>query len=131
MSCREAFDTAMHCRGPGGQFLNLYRYGEFRQCTEQWGAFWFCMRTRTKPRETKERLMEEWYREREEKRYEAGVRPSSEDVWEERTERLERAFDADLSKVRDIRLEDTREWRRKHEEGLARGKGAMDAAEVS
>jgi hypothetical protein len=109
MSCREAFDSAMHCRGPGGQFLHLYRYGEFRQCTEQWSQFWFCMRTRTQPKAIKEELIREFYREKDLK-YENT--PSSEDIWEERTERLTKAFDEDMSKVPKVILEDTREFRR-------------------
>lgn len=73
------------------------------------------MRTRTKPRAVKEQLIQEWYREKEEKKYEVG-RPSSEDVWEERETRLERAFDDDLSKLRSLNMVDTREWRRKFED---------------
>ncbi|KIW02028.1 uncharacterized protein PV09_06534 [Verruconis gallopava] len=110
MSCRDAFDQAMHCRGPGGQFLNLYRYGEFRQCSEQWSQFWFCMRTRTKPAAVKRQLIRDFYKQKEEAKY-AG-KPSSEDVWEERETRLVRAFDADLSQVDTLPLEDTRERRR-------------------
>ena len=129
MSCREAFDSAMHCRGPGGQFLNLYRYGEFRQCTEQWSQFWFCMRTRTKPDAVKQELIKEFYREKDESRYE-GL-PSSEDVWEERTERLQRAFDADLRGVGVLPLEDTRTWSReriKNGSAVVEGNTAADGA---
>jgi hypothetical protein len=106
MSCREAFDTAMHCRGPGGQFINLYRYGEFRQCSEQWSQFWFCMRTRTKPDAVKRELIQDFYRHKEAAKY--ADSPNSEDIWEQRTQRLERAFDADLSKIDELPLEDTR-----------------------
>jgi hypothetical protein len=110
MSCREAFDTAMYCRGPGGQFINLYRYGEFRQCSEQWSQFWFCMRTRTKPAAVKRELIKDWYRQKEEAKY--AERPSSEDIWERRTVRLEKAFDAAFDEVDEIPLEDTRHRRR-------------------
>lgn len=94
--------------------MNLYRYGEFRQCTEQWGMFWFCMRTRTKSRPVKEQLIKEWYREKEETRYDG--KPNSEDIWEERKERLTKAFDADLDTGEDLQLEDTRAWRRQKKE---------------
>lgn len=72
------------------------------------------MRTRTKPAAVKQELIREWYKEKEEAQYAVG-RPSSEDVWEERTERLERAFDADLRGVGVLPLEDTRRWRRMRE----------------
>jgi hypothetical protein len=92
MSCRQAFDDAFYCQSLGGQFNHVYRYGELRSCSEHWSQFWFCMRTRSKGEETKRREIEEWYRKREEK-YRVG--PSSEDVWEEREEKVDRAFDWD------------------------------------
>jgi hypothetical protein len=92
MSCRQAFDDAFYCQSLGGQFNNVYRYGALRSCSEHWSQFWFCMRTRSKAEETKRREIQEWYRKKEEK-YRVG--PSSEDVWEERNERVDRAFDWD------------------------------------
>jgi hypothetical protein len=92
MSCRQAFDDAFYCQSLGGQFNNVYRYGSLRSCSEHWSQFWFCMRTRQKGEETKKQEIQEWYKKREEK-YRVG--PSSEDVWEERAEKVERAFDWD------------------------------------
>jgi hypothetical protein len=54
MSCRQAFDAAFYCQSLGGQFNNLYRYGNIRSCSENWRDFWFCMRTKSYPPEQKE-----------------------------------------------------------------------------
>jgi hypothetical protein len=54
------------------------------------------MRTRSKGEETKRREIQEWYRKKEEK-HKFG--PNSEDVWEERTEKVDRAFDWDPDKA--------------------------------
>lgn len=92
MSCRQAFDNAFYCQSLGGQFNNVYRYGELKDCKTHWAEFWFCMRTKNKSEESKAELIEDWYRKKEDK-YRTG--PSSEDVWTERKVRLERAFDMD------------------------------------
>jgi hypothetical protein len=86
MSCRAAFDSAFYCSSLGGHFNDIYRYGQLRACTEHWNDFWFCMRVNNSynSRDTKERMVQERYREKEE-RVKAG--PSSEDVWRVRGER--------------------------------------------
>ncbi|KAK4580284.1 hypothetical protein LTR86_000487 [Recurvomyces mirabilis] len=91
MSCQQAFDQAFYCQSLGGKFNDIYRFGHVKDCGEQWGAFWFCMRTRTYPAGEKERAVREYYRLRDEKRKGEG-RGSSEDVWEIRTEAVKRAF---------------------------------------
>ncbi|TKA74880.1 hypothetical protein B0A55_05031 [Friedmanniomyces simplex] len=94
MSCRQAFDQAFYCQSLGGKFNDLYRFGHLRDCGEQWGAFWFCMRTRTLPARDKEGMLRGFYaeRDRERRRRRGG---DSEDVWELRTEAVERAFGRD------------------------------------
>ncbi|KAE9970139.1 hypothetical protein BLS_005067 [Venturia inaequalis] len=92
MSCRDTFDRAFYCQSFGGQFNNVYRYGELKDCKIHWSEFWFCMRIKNKSKESKAELIQDWYRKREGK-YKKG--PSSEDVWSERKVRLERAFDMD------------------------------------
>ncbi|KAL8705122.1 MAG: hypothetical protein Q9225_008044 [Loekoesia sp. 1 TL-2023] len=95
MSCRSAFDTAFYCQSLGGQFNNIYRYGTFRDCREQWKQFWFCMRTNRGflgDEERGRRIMDH-YKLRETK-YRVG--PSSEDVWKPRAKMVENAFDGDL-----------------------------------
>lgn len=90
MSCRQAFDQAFYCQSVGGKFNDIYRYGNLRSCSEQWDAFWFCMRTRTLPEKEKEVEVVKYYQERDEKRrLEKG---SSEDIWEIRTRAVDRAF---------------------------------------
>ncbi|KAI9716894.1 MAG: hypothetical protein M1812_005043 [Candelaria pacifica] len=92
MSCRQAFDSAFYCQSMGGQFNNLYRYGEVRNCSENWSQFWFCMRTKSQPMEKKGAMIQEHYRQRAVK-YKVG--PSSEDIWEVRSEPVENAFALD------------------------------------
>ncbi|KAH8600290.1 hypothetical protein B0O99DRAFT_610366, partial [Bisporella sp. PMI_857] len=92
MSCRDAFDAAFYCNSLGGQFNNLYRYGEARSCSEHWNDFWFCMRTRTWSAAEKAEAIRGRYREKERVKYgdvrgEDGKKVlgrSSEDVWKSR-----------------------------------------------
>ncbi|KAF2717947.1 hypothetical protein K431DRAFT_206898, partial [Polychaeton citri CBS 116435] len=99
MSCRQAFDQAFYCQSLGGKFNDIYRYGTLKSCSEQWGAFWFCMRTRTLGDGERRRQIVEYYREREEKRRspegeaERGIKGgNSEDVWPLREKVVEKAF---------------------------------------
>ncbi|KAK4101805.1 hypothetical protein N658DRAFT_495739 [Parathielavia hyrcaniae] len=87
MSCRDAFDYAWHCHTPGSQWNAVYRYGTVRTCTELWDDFWFCMRTKSYPPEQRAEAVREHYRAKEESKYGAG-KPSSEDIWESRDERV-------------------------------------------
>lgn len=97
MSCRAAFDQAFYCQSLGGKFNDIYRYGSVQSCSEQWGAFWFCMRTKSLPKEEREGLIREHYAGREErKRREFG---SSESVWQLRTRAVESAFGRDPDAV--------------------------------
>ncbi|KAF2434453.1 hypothetical protein EJ08DRAFT_569516, partial [Tothia fuscella] len=92
MSCRTAFDDAFYCQSIGGQFINVYRFGTYRNCSENWSQFWFCMRTRGKPEERKRLEIQEFYKKKEAKQR-AG--PNSEDIWEQRDKKVDRAFDWD------------------------------------
>ncbi|KAI7368214.1 hypothetical protein KC354_g2836 [Hortaea werneckii] len=92
MSCRQAFDAAFYCQSLGGKFNDVYRFGKVQDCSEHWGAFWFCMRNRTLPGKDKEEMIAQYYLDRDERRKERG---SSEDVWEIRTRGVERAFHRD------------------------------------
>jgi hypothetical protein len=87
MSCRQAFDQAWSCNSMGGQFTAVYRYGEMRSCSEHWDDFWFCMRTKGYSAEQRERAIREHYRAKEFTKYGPG-KPSSEDVWESRGEKV-------------------------------------------
>jgi len=90
MSCRQAFDQAFYCQSLGGKFNDIYRHGHLNSCSEQWGAFWFCMRVRQYADADKQEVVKEFYRERDEKRKQQFG--NSEDVWEIRTKGVERAF---------------------------------------
>ncbi|KAL3466571.1 hypothetical protein BJX64DRAFT_231421 [Aspergillus heterothallicus] len=94
MSCRSAFDYAFFCQSLGGQFVNVYRYGELRSCSEHWENFWMCMKTRTFSEKEKSRLIRDHYRKKAIK-YKTG--PSSEDVWEVRMEPVKNAFQGDFA----------------------------------
>ncbi|KAM0440770.1 hypothetical protein ACHAPT_000071 [Fusarium lateritium] len=87
MSCRQAFDQAWACNSMGGQWNAVYRYGEMRSCSEHWDDFWFCMRTKGYSPEMREKAVREHYRAKEFVKYGPG-KPSSEDVWESREEKV-------------------------------------------
>jgi hypothetical protein len=104
ISCRSAFDYAFFCQSFGGQFVNIYRYGGFRKCSNHWEDFWICMRTRQWPENERKEAIREHYRKKAVK-YKQG--PSSEDVWSVRTEPVRDAFQGDLEKVEAA----IREWK--------------------
>lgn len=108
MSCRSAFDYAFFCQSFGGQFVNIYRYGELRSCSEHWNDFWFCMKSKAYPDEQRKEMIRDHYRKKAIK-YKTG--PSSEDVWEVRTEPVKNAFQGDFAAL---------ERRMKEEEEAAR-----------
>lgn len=93
MNCRQAFDQAFYCQSLGGKFNDIYRYGELKSCSEQWGAFWFCMRTRTLGEVEKARQTADYYQKRDARR--KATHGSSEDVWEMRTRSVREAFGKD------------------------------------
>ncbi|PWY65314.1 hypothetical protein BO70DRAFT_276994, partial [Aspergillus heteromorphus CBS 117.55] len=93
MSCRSAFDYAFFCQSFGGQFVNVYRYGELRSCSEHWDNFWTCMKTRNFGDQQRKNAIRDHYRKKAVK-YKTG--PSSEDVWDARTERVQNAFCGDF-----------------------------------
>ncbi|KAL1836897.1 hypothetical protein VTJ49DRAFT_4525 [Mycothermus thermophilus] len=128
MSCRDAFDYAWHCHTPGAQWNAVYRYGSVRPCTELWDDFWFCMRTRTYPPEARAEAIKEHYRAKEARKY-GGGKPSSEDVWESRDERVapgtafKQTFEPPIVDDEEFRREDLERRRRVREtEGLSDGK---------
>ncbi|KAK5069689.1 hypothetical protein LTR64_008127 [Lithohypha guttulata] len=93
MSCRSALDYAMFCQGFGGQFVNVYRFGEFRSCQNHWSDFWLCMRTRQWNEQDRAKAIQDHNRLKAVK-YKRG--PSSEDIWEVRTEPVKDAFQDSL-----------------------------------
>ncbi|KAH7036743.1 hypothetical protein B0J12DRAFT_677897 [Macrophomina phaseolina] len=98
MNCRQAFEEAFYCQSLGGQFMNVYRYGTLRSCSDNWADFWFCMRIKSYGDAEKAKLISEHYRQKEAK-YRKG--PSSEDVWAERKpgEELRNPFSKDPDEV--------------------------------
>lgn len=93
MSCRSALDYAMFCQSFGGQFVNVYRYGEFRSCNNHWADFWLCMRTRNWDEQDRAQAIQNHNRQKA-VRYKTGR--SSEDIWEVRTEPVKDAFQDSL-----------------------------------
>jgi hypothetical protein len=96
LSCRSAFDYAMFCQSFGGQFVNIYRYGSFRSCSNHWEDFWLCMRSRNWDKEDRARAIQEHYRKKAIK-WKTG--PSSEDVWEVREQPVRDAFQGNLEEL--------------------------------
>ncbi|KAG6104050.1 hypothetical protein E4U31_002242 [Claviceps sp. LM219 group G6] len=87
MGCAQTFELAWSCSSLGGQFLSMYRHGNMRECSENWDDFWFCMRTRAYSGTVKADLIKQHYRNKAYRKY-GGDKPSSEDVWERRTEKV-------------------------------------------
>jgi hypothetical protein len=96
ISCRSAFDYAFFCQSFGGQFVNVYRYGTFRSCSNHWQDFWLCLRTRNWDEKDRKKAIQNHYRQKAVK-YKTG--PSSEDVWEVRTEPARDAFQGNLKEL--------------------------------
>lgn len=94
MSCRNAFDYAFFCQSFGGQFVNVYRYGELRSCSDHWDNLWLCMKTRTWPEDLRKRAIRDHNRKKAIK-YKTG--PSSEDVWDVRLEPATESFKGDFA----------------------------------
>ncbi|KAI1499807.1 hypothetical protein F5X99DRAFT_388656 [Biscogniauxia marginata] len=109
MSCRQSFDLAFHCNSLGGQWASVYRSGAVRSCSHHWDDFWFCMRARAYSGRVKEDAVRDYYRRKEVAKYGPG-RPSSTDVWEARTERLEPG--AAFAEPYDMPDVSDEEWRR-------------------
>lgn len=88
MDCEQAFNQAFYCQSLGGQWNNIYRYGGVRSCSENWDDFWFCMRVKGyQAGPLKDNMIREHYRKKHLAKYGPG-KPSSEDVWRERRERV-------------------------------------------
>lgn len=96
MSCRSSFDYAMFCQSFGGQFVNVYRYGSFRSCSNHWDDFFLCMKVRNWKKEDRQRAIQEHYRKKAVK-WKTG--PSSEDIWEVRTEPVENPVSGNLAEL--------------------------------
>ncbi|KAJ5216793.1 hypothetical protein N7468_009801 [Penicillium chermesinum] len=100
MSCRTAFDYAFFCQSFGGQFVNVYRYGEMRSCSEHWENFRLCMRTKGWSEDARRNAIRDHNRKKAIK-YKTG--PSSEDIWDVRLEPAKDAFQGDFAALeRDI-----------------------------
>ncbi|KAJ5272831.1 hypothetical protein N7478_007956 [Penicillium angulare] len=94
MSCRTAFDYAFFCQSFGGQFVNVYRYGELRSCSDHWDNFWLCMKTRGWSDELRRKTIRD-HNKKKAIKYKTG--PSSEDVWDVRLDPASDAFKGDFA----------------------------------
>ncbi|KAL4900023.1 hypothetical protein BDW74DRAFT_105052 [Aspergillus multicolor] len=111
-SCRDAFDYAFFCQSLGGQFVNVYRYGELRSCSEHWENFWLCMKTRRLREEEKKKAIRDFNR-RKAIKYKTG--PSSEDVWDVRMEPVKGCFQGDFAALeKQMKAEEEAEARAWH-----------------
>lgn len=104
MSCRTAFDYAFFCQSFGGQFVNVYRYGELRSCSEHWDNFWLCMKTRSWSDNLRKKAIRA-HNVKKAIKYKTG--PSSEDVWDVRLEPDREAFQGDFAALeREMKAEE-------------------------
>jgi hypothetical protein len=106
--CKSAFDFAMFCSAFGGQWVNVYRYGTYRSCSNHWDDFYLCMRTRNWDEKDRAKAIKEHYQKKAVK-WKTG--PSSEDIWEVRTEPAPKDFfQHNLEELE----EKVREWKRQN-----------------
>ncbi|EEP78380.1 conserved hypothetical protein [Uncinocarpus reesii 1704] len=113
MSCRDAFDYAFFCQSFGGQWVNYYRFGELRDCSQHWSDFWFCMRTKSYSSEDRARMVVDYNRKKA-SRWKTG--PTSQDVWDIRTEPVKGAFEGDFAALeREMKLAEQRNDEQKSE----------------
>lgn len=104
MSCRTAFDYAFFCQSFGGQFVNVYRYGELRSCSEHWDNFWLCMKTRSWSDDLRRKAIRA-HNQKKAIKYKTG--PSSEDIWDVRLDPVRDAFKGDFAALeREIKAEE-------------------------
>ena len=92
-SCTILFDTAFHCASPYGHFLNVYRYGTFRQCGALWNEYMWCLRTNRgwmSQEEREERTLRKGWEKERGRLIERGG--TSEEIWEPRKLVLKDAF---------------------------------------
>ncbi|KAI9734867.1 MAG: hypothetical protein M1834_001947 [Cirrosporium novae-zelandiae] len=112
MVCSQVLNMAYDCQSVGGQFINIYRYGKLRNCSPLWAQWRLCMRSKSYSDEERRKMVQEYYREKAAK-YKVG--PSSEDIWETRTESIEGAFQGDFEGVE-------RAWKEQEEKQGKSGK---------
>ncbi|KAL7270669.1 hypothetical protein RUND412_006614 [Rhizina undulata] len=89
MNCISAFDEMFYCYSLGGQFLNVYRYGAVRDCSEKSKDWRFCMRAKMYGPIARKAMILAHNKEKAAK-YKQGA--SSEEIWPLRTQPLENAF---------------------------------------
>ncbi|KAA8905969.1 hypothetical protein FN846DRAFT_949419 [Sphaerosporella brunnea] len=98
MNCLTAFDEMFYCYSFGGQFLNIYRYGSFRDCSEKSADWRFCMKTKVRGEVARRAMILARNKEKAAK-YKVGK--SSEDVWNVRKEPVKDAFNGNFEDLRD------------------------------
>ncbi|CAH2351930.1 hypothetical protein CLIB1423_05S01596 [[Candida] railenensis] len=101
LSITTAFDEVLQCFSLGGQVKHYYRYGSYSLCQSQREKFWFSVTNGTFSQDKKapdftqadmerRQKIQEYYKK---KLLEQKAAGSSEDVWDARTELLDRPFE--------------------------------------
>ncbi|KAI5784523.1 hypothetical protein FPQ18DRAFT_353271 [Pyronema domesticum] len=101
MNCLTAFDEMFYCYSFGGQFLNIYRYGEFRDCSEKSADWRFCLKAKVRGEVAKRAMI---LQRNKEKAAKYKTEKSSEDIWKVRKTPLTDAFAGDIEEVTDGKL---------------------------
>jgi hypothetical protein len=89
MSCTQAFNELYSCYSIGGQFRNVYRYGEMNNCLNQRQKFKFCMFTKLSSKQQQEIKIAGFYKQQLAQKKMNG---SSEDIWTIRKNTLSNPF---------------------------------------
>jgi len=108
-----------------GQLRHVYRYGELRNCASLWSDFWFCMRVKGSDGPVKQQLIQQYHREREEKKYRE---QSSEDIWQARTRKVPEGLF--FNEPMDPPVGDHDEWRRTELERRRKIRAACEMDEI-
>ena len=64
-SCQfmHVFDRYVSCNSVGLQLKNTYRYGQFKDCSQEWKDFKFIIGLKTKPKNVQLSLCKQYYKE--------------------------------------------------------------------
>ncbi|KAI5851845.1 hypothetical protein BZA05DRAFT_473986 [Tricharina praecox] len=100
LNCVTAFDELFYCYSLGSQFLNVYRYGGLRDCSEKGAAWRFCLKARVRGPDAAAQMVRERNIALAARWKEKGR--SSEDVWMVRKAPVEGAFEGDFEELREV-----------------------------
>lgn len=90
MSCSQAFEELYQCYSVGGQFRNVYRYGEMNACKDKRAKMMFCIKMKMADEEESKVKIAEFYKSQ--LAAKLAAHGSSEDIWTRRAKPLNKPF---------------------------------------